>query len=386
MDSQKDLSNNNISTQGNSVPSSPSSSTPSSYSPDTTSVFQSSNDFGNLFQKVFNESNVLLLLWFLAIYFIAYFVLGFFINRGNTNIPNQQSQVSRMLDIIVFTCILIFIIASYYSYSDDQKNNIVQFSLSYTNHFLNEPSSIITVSLFLFVFYTVSFLFRIPMTNDSKPFFISIIENIAWILFLILVFIDFFKYILGISITELIRNFFYPPLPPPPIKDVSGGIHQEEVFNVSNNLYTYDDAQAICSSYGAKLATYDQIEQAYNNGAEWCNYGWSDGQMAFFPTQKATWEKLQKTKKHKNDCGRPGVNGGYFANPYLKFGVNCYGKKPDPTTGDLSRMQSNQNVVYPKSHEDIELENKVNYWKQNADKLLKINSYNTNQWFEYNRS
>ena len=26
-------------------------------------------------------------------------------------------------------------------------------------------------------------------------------------------------------------------------------------------------------------------------------------------------------------CGNPGINGGYFANPDLKFGVNCYGIK-----------------------------------------------------------
>ena len=70
-----------------------------------------------------------------------------------------------------------------------------------------------------------------------------------------------------------------------------------EVFNISNNLYTYDDAQAVCSVYGAQLATYEQIEDSYKNGGEWCNYGWSENQMAFFPTQKSTWDKLQKHEK-----------------------------------------------------------------------------------------
>ena len=52
--------------------------------------------------------------------------------------------------------------------------------------------------------------------------------------------------------------------------DISGAIMTDgnEVFNVSNNAYTYDEAKAVCSIYGAELATYDQIEQAYNNGAE----------------------------------------------------------------------------------------------------------------------
>ena len=30
--------------------------------------------------------------------------------------------------------------------------------------------------------------------------------------------------------------------------------------------YTYEDAQMLCKAYDAKLATYDQIEEAYNKG------------------------------------------------------------------------------------------------------------------------
>jgi hypothetical protein len=131
------------------------------------------------------------------------------------------------------------------------------------------------------------------------------------------------------------------------------------------------------------LATYDQIEDAYNNGAEWCNYGWSDGQMAFFPTQKDTWNKLQQTKNRKNDCGRPGVNGGYFANPLLRFGVNCYGKKPPPSQADLDRMAANKDINVPRSEEDVAINHKVNYWRQNMGNLLVLNSFDRTQWSEY---
>jgi uncharacterized membrane protein YgcG len=172
-----------------------------------------------------------------------------------------------------------------------------------------------------------------------------------------------------------------------------GGFHQEgnvyidpktknEVFNIGNNLYNYDDAQMICTSYGARLATYDEIEDSYNNGAEWCNYGWSDGQMIFFPTQKSTWDNLQKgsNPKRKNMCGRPGVNGGYMENPHLRFGVNCYGKRPTPKPEDLERMN---NGILPKTLEDLELEKKVNFWKENSDKLLKINAFSKNNWSQF---
>ena len=165
-------------------------------------------------------------------------------------------------------------------------------------------------------------------------------------------------------------------------------LDDREVFNVSNNLYTYEDAKAVCKAMDAELATYDQVEKAYNNGAEWCNYGWSDGQMALFPTQKATWEKLQKLdegcvsegEKRGNNCGRPGVNGGYIANPYVKFGVNCYGKKPAATAEDIKYMKAKEDQPYPKTKSEIELEKKVNHWKENKNKFLQLNSYNTTEW------
>jgi hypothetical protein len=103
----------------------------------------------------------------------------------------------------------------------------------------------------------------------------------------------------------------------------------QEVFYISQDQYTYDEAPAVCAVYNAELATYDQVADAFSKGAEWCGYGWTMGGMALFPTQEATWNKLQQERdsEKRTRCGRPGVNGGYF-DPNTKFGVNCYGTKP----------------------------------------------------------
>jgi len=99
--------------------------------------------------------------------------------------------------------------------------------------------------------------------------------------------------------------------------------NDKEVFHISNQDYTYNQAKCKCNAYGARLAKYPEVVNAYNNGAHWCNYGWSDGQNAYYPVQKNEW------KTSKGYCGKePGVNGGYFSNPHIKFGVNCYGIKP----------------------------------------------------------
>ena len=106
-------------------------------------------------------------------------------------------------------------------------------------------------------------------------------------------------------------------------------IENKEVFYISGNDYTYDDASAVCAAYDGELASYEQVQEAYSAGAEWCGYGWTQGGMALYPTQQATWETLQgeSDTAKRTSCGRPGVNGGYF-DPTKKFGVNCYGVKP----------------------------------------------------------
>ena len=106
-------------------------------------------------------------------------------------------------------------------------------------------------------------------------------------------------------------------------------VHIKEVFYIEGEKYTLNDAPAVCAAYGAELASYDQLMEAFSTGAEWCGYGWSAGGMALFPTQESTWASMQTNpiESKRTACGRPGINGGYF-DPRSKFGVNCYGTKP----------------------------------------------------------
>ena len=151
----------------------------------------------------------------------------------------------------------------------------------------------------------------------------------------------------------------------------------KEVFNVSKNIYTFHDASAVCSALGAELATYDQVQEAYHNGADWCNYGWVKGQMAVYPTQKATWTKLQKgAPEFRDACGRPGINGGFFDNPELRFGVNCYGPRPPKSaTDELLESQ----VALPPSTEEIEYDKKVQKFREQLS-TISVLPFNRGQW------
>merc|ERR1711981_931773 len=98
----------------------------------------------------------------------------------------------------------------------------------------------------------------------------------------------------------------------------------------------------VCKAFGAKLATYDQMLDAHKKGAQWCNYGWSANQMALYPTQEDVWKELQQGGiEDKKMCGSVGVNGGYFKDKDLKFGVNCYGYKPEPNPAQIVYFDDN---------------------------------------------
>jgi hypothetical protein len=350
---------------------------------------------------VFTKANYIFILWFLAIYVVAYYFVGFIFKKSSEG-AGFPLRLSRGIDFIVLVGLLIYLFTSYFTNTEAARESTYDTITKGYSIFINEPTSIITIVFSIILFYVVLFLFNVPMSSDNKSVTVSIIEMLAWLTFVIICFVDFFKYALNLSLTNLMSSAFninnLPSTAPITASiavstDISGNIRgnlslsqpvqKDEVFNISNNLYTYDDAQAICSAYGSKIATYEQIEESYKDGAEWCNYGWSDNQMAFFPTQKATWDKLQKTKDRKNDCGRPGINGGYMANPYIKFGVNCYGKKPAPTDSDLARMSANKEINVPKSEADLLLDAKVQFWKDNASKMLVLNSFDRTKWSEY---
>jgi uncharacterized membrane protein YgcG len=507
--------------------------------------------------SIVNKSNATILCFILGICIILYFVSSIFSRRENADNPSGLI-FSRTVDILILITLIIGLIYWYTVLSKEDQSNLFGYLLRWTKEFFDSPMAFVESIIFTLVFFAIVYIFRIPMDPEIKPVFVALIEHKIWILFVMFIFVFFFKYVLNIKILDLLYNtstmqylmnlpthgtdhksgvppgttsgstsgstssstsgstsgttsgsssgsssgstsgstsgttsgsgsgstppssssdtyfinvytyivsFFYDTKSSSPdalatptqasgstvdsvsetgfgkhttgstinspkrtdmlatptqasgstvdsasetgfgkyatrsptnspmdnydeysirhtkntlkiIRDarqkatpatesvfsqrinstpitapISGLIIEKkgeptitttpascleqynlpgspEVFNIGNNIYNYKEADEVCKAYGARLATYDEIENSYNNGAEWCNYGWSSDQMAYFPTQKSTWNELQKDDRLKNACGRPGVNGGYMANPNIRFGANCFGSKP----------------------------------------------------------
>jgi hypothetical protein len=259
---------------------------------------------------------------------------------------------------------------------------------NYLNNYVLNP----TVFIIIFLIIVAYYVFSPSLANNqgdtssiTTENSINIMTIIIIVILVVLISINIFQYFFSINVTAYIQGLFTPktnidivvdqttyrPVSLPEIK------FKKQVFNIPGNYYDYNDAKALCKAYGADLASYKQIEDAYKNGGEWCNYGWSKDQMVLFPTQQQTYDNLQKKKGHEHDCGRPGVNGGYIANPEIKFGVNCYGKKPKITEEEDELMKKTQ--PYPETEEDIQFQRRVDYWKNKVDEIL-LSPFNYNTW------
>ena len=261
------------------------------------------------------------------------------------------------------------------------------------NTFILNPMVFIIVLLIIIAY----FVFSSSLGNSESSSFSSITSSdssgsggkvMGIIIVIILVFLiigNAFEYFFSVNITAYLTDLFtnkpkidivvdqstFQPSTVPTIK------FKKQVFNIPGNYYNYPNAKALCQAYDSKLATYKQVEDSYDNGGEWCNYGWSDGQMALFPTQQKTFDNLQKIKGHENDCGRPGVNGGFMANPNIRFGVNCYGNKPKITQEEEDLMKTA--TPYPETIQDIAFQKRVDFWKDKVDQIL-VSPFNYDTW------
>ena len=173
-------------------------------------------------------------------------------------------------------------------------------------------------------------------------------------------------YFLGVNLTATVRNLFKKN---PGVdftitqKEATAAVPQ--VFHVPGQL-DYQNAKAVCKAYGGKLATIQQITEAHKDGAEWCDYGWADDQMGLYPTQTKTWREFQSNPKHKMDCGRPGINGGYIQNVMQKMGATCFASKP-PQIGKIKKREVPKPPIDPSDA----------YWKAN---LPPPNAFNYTRW------
>lgn len=110
------------------------------------------------------------------------------------------------------------------------------------------------------------------------------------------------------------------------ITRVGNDCQEKEVFQVRSNGITYNltrtEADAVCTKYGATIATPAQLQTDYNAGADWCSFGWLSDNTMRFPINTTLIQGCSTV---------PGVVQGVSGNG--KADVHCYGIRPNNPQG-----------------------------------------------------
>lgn len=283
----------------------------------------------------------------------------------------------------------------------NQISSIFEWMDGKVDEYLNTRVVILICVVIFMIYFVLNALAGGDSANDSQEATlfanVSILEIFLWAIFIVVVVINGFQYFFHTNITTEISNLLSTkpeivisqtaPAEPDTVGHGSGDLGtgpslkmRKQVFHIPANVYDYDNAKALCQAYGANLANLDQMEEAHKSGAEWCSYGWSDNQMILYPTQKSTWEELQKSTDptKKNSCGRPGINGGYMSNAAMKVGVNCYGPKPEINPASSKLMSSIQNYEAGKMLDPLH-EARVQQMKSKINDVV-IAPFNKGAW------
>jgi len=265
----------------------------------------------------------------------------------------------------------------------------------FTNNFFTDitnkisdynPVYVIVVLLILILYYMVfSTISKVEQeTAGFSGSGIGFIEISLWSVFIFLLVINGLQFFFSIDVNAVVRNILSTEpeievtVKSPDLEENDMPMTKnKEVFHIPENKYTYNEAKALCKAYNAELASYDQIKNSHKSGGEWCSYGWSKDQLALYPTQKQTYEKLKGIKGHEHDCGRPGINGGFIENENVRFGVNCFGYKPNITKAESEHMAYTE--VYPKSTDDLLHDKQVEDFKKKIPEIM-IAPFNKTKW------
>lgn len=145
----------------------------------------------------------------------------------------------------------------------------------------------------------------------------------------------------------------------------------KEVFLVENNIFSKSEAPKVCRGlFNSDAATKEQLNESYNNGANWCNYGWTSDGDAYYPLQSDT---------NNSVCeGNRGLNGGTMADKNYKLGALCYGVKPeDNKFSNLDKLHQESSFA----EDDIKM--LENYRKKLVNDGIKVAPFNDKTWSRY---
>lgn len=170
--------------------------------------------------------------------------------------------------------------------------------------------------------------------------------------------------------TETSSSVNTPTASSAPATDKPLSPKQEEVFLVKSNIFNKDESNKVCKAlFNSRAATREELNADYNNGANWCNYGWTMDGSAYYP--------LQNNSDTPMCVGSKGLNGGALDGA-PKLGITCYGTKPsEKEYTSLDKIYRDSSIA----EADITMLEK--YREMMSAGKIKVAPFNDKVWSRY---
>ena len=171
--------------------------------------------FFDALKKVFTKNNMVFFLCFLIVYYCLYYILGK--HEG----PNAVLHTKYAIDFFILIVVLLGTIVYYLYIPSIDKQHLITYGLEQSVLFFEDPTSFFTTMILILLFYLTIFVCDIPMTAETKPITVSLIEQKLYIVLIMVMFVNLFQFAFGLNIPHAVIGT---------IEDI-----WEKIYNVSTN-------------------------------------------------------------------------------------------------------------------------------------------------------
>jgi hypothetical protein len=158
--------------------------------------------------ELLNRNNIVMLLWFLAIYFVITQLIGLSFGQDK-----KHDISSKVLDGVTLCVIIVAMIQYFTSNNLDDAVNDTGKNASSLATYIDGDYSIFNIAIVICLLYFFIYLTGVPMSSDQKPVTIKIIENGSWLLFAVILINWITKQAFGVNLIEHLRDYKYQHKP-----------------------------------------------------------------------------------------------------------------------------------------------------------------------------
>jgi len=172
----------------------------------------------------------------------------------SSNESKYEDKMYQMIDAFTISILTIVILVEYFNSTKEEKDRYVTKRLKQFRDYLDDPYSIISMLLFLLAVYLIVYFLHLSM-DSNESVVIWLIHNVSFLLIMLMLIVDFFKFFFQINLVEIVLTDWLIPgwlqlLPPTPVPKRESLLSSNESFvNLQANEHNNNNANEDVAAY-----------------------------------------------------------------------------------------------------------------------------------------